>query len=171
MIISHIVAASENNVIGLDGDLPWHIPEDMKFFKDMTLNRCCIMGRKTMEALKKPLPQRLNVVITRQADFKVPGALVVESFEQALQVCEEHLDQYGDEVFVMGGGEIYRSTLNQTDRIYLTRIHQHFEGDTFYPNVPSEQFKEVDRRDRSEPIPFSFLTYERVAGSTSLEPS
>ncbi len=162
MIISHIVAASENNVIGQDGDLPWHIPEDLKFFRDMTRHRCCVMGRKTFEALKTPLPDRLNIIITRQPNYVVPGAIVVASFAEALVVCREHQQKYGEEIFVMGGGEIYLQTLPQTDRIYLTRIHRHYPGETYYPELPAGEFKEVARRDRTEPVPFSFLTYERV---------
>ncbi len=162
MIISHIAACSENRVIGKDNHLPWNIPEDWKFFKDKTTGHVLIMGRKTFESLGKPLPNRLNVVITRDANFKAPGAVVVPNIEAALELAKTKISEYGDEVFIGGGGEIYKQTLAIADRVYLTVIHQKFDGDAFYPELPSGEFEESDRKDRQTPIPFSFLTYDRV---------
>ena len=162
MILSHIVAASENNVIGVDGGLPWDIPEDMKFFRDKTKGHAMIMGRKTFESLPKALPKRLNVVITRQQDYSPEGAVVFSNLNEAIEFCQTKTDEWGEEVFIIGGGEIYRQSLDVVDRIYLTRIHKKIEGDTKYPELPPNRFKEVERVDRNEPVPFSFLTFEKL---------
>ena len=161
-----MVAASQNNVIGLNNDLPWHIPEDLKYFKDMTLNKALIMGRKTFESLGKPLPQRLHVVITRNKDFKINHPLVVTSFsvEEAINHCKQPkiLNQYGNEIFITGGGEIFKQTIHNMNRLYITRIYKDYKGDAFYPEIPKGLFKEIKRTDRSQPVPFSFLVYEHV---------
>ncbi len=167
MIISHIVAAAKNGSIGLKGLLPWDIPEDVKFFKDATKNRTIIMGRKTYESLGHPLPHRLNVVVTRQKDFHAEKALVVRSIAEGIEICKAEInkpggkEKYGDEIFIIGGGEIYKQSVDMVDRIYLTRIHKDFPGDAFYPEVDLKKFKEVDRKERTQPIPFTFLTYEK----------
>ncbi|MCB0356929.1 MAG: dihydrofolate reductase [Bdellovibrionales bacterium] len=163
MKLTHIVAAAENGTIGVDGALPWDIPEDMKFFRDTTKGKALIMGRKTFESVGHPLPQRLNVVVTRQPNYKAEGAVVVTSIEEAIDICKKNLDKYGDEVFIIGGGEIYRQSMNLVDRIYLTRIHKVFSGDAKYPEVDEKLFKLVNKSDRSEPLPFTFLTYERIS--------
>ena len=163
MILSHIVAASENNVIGTKGSLPWYIPEDFKFFKDKTKDHIIIMGRKTFESLpgSRPLPDRLNIVITRNEKYKAEGALVVPTLKDALELAKKHLPQYKDEVYIIGGGEIYEQSLSLVDRIYITRVHKYIEGDTKYPIIDEAQFLQVGRVDRQEPIPFSFLTFKR----------
>ncbi len=161
MILSHIVAASKNGVIGKDNTLPWHIPEDLKFFRDKTKGKALIMGRKTFESVGHPLPHRLNVVVTRQEGYKPEGAHVFKSIKEAIEFCKSQKAQYGEEIFIIGGGEIFRETMNQVDLIYLTRIHKDFPGDITYPEVDKSQFVEVERRDRDEPVPFSFLTYSR----------
>lgn len=163
MRIAHIVAASENNVIGVQNDLPWSLPEDMKFFRDKTKGRALIMGRKTFESVGHPLPHRLNVVVTRQKDYtsSAQNVVVVPDLAAALSHCESVQNKYGDEVFIIGGGEIFKQSLPMVDIIYLTRIHKKFEGDIYYPELPKDQFVEVERRERFEPIPFTFLTYTR----------
>lgn len=161
MTISHIVAAAENDVIGVDGELPWDIPEDMRFFREKTKGKALIMGRKTFESVGHPLPHRLNVVITRQPHYTAEGAVVVPSLEEALKVCHEHRQQYGEEIFIIGGGEIFSQSMNIVDVIYLTRIHKTFKGDSLYPKVDLSAFEEVERRERQEPVPFTFLTYSR----------
>ena len=161
MILSHIVAAAENNVIGTQGELPWDIPEDMKFFRDKTKGKALIMGRKTFESVGHPLPKRLNVVITRQKDYQAEGAIVVSDIASAIEVCKAKMAEYGDEIFIIGGGEIYKQSMDIVDIIYLTRIHKEFEGDAKYPNVDSEHFMEIERRERTEPVPFTFLTYKK----------
>ena len=164
IILSHIVAVSKNNVIGLKGELPWDIPEDLKYFFNKTKEKSLVMGRKTFESLGKALPNRLNIVITRQADFKAKDTVVFSSFEKALNYAkkEDIIQKYGTEIFIGGGGEIYKQTLPLMDRLYITRIHREYEGDAFYPSIPENQFKQTRREDRKEPVPFSFLIYERI---------
>nr|AIA17719.1 Dihydrofolate reductase [uncultured bacterium] len=162
MMISHIAACSQNRVIGKDNHLPWKIPEDWKFFKDKTSGHILIMGRKTFESLGKPLPNRLNVVITRDPTYQAPGAVVLPSVEAALEFAQTKFKDYPDEVFIGGGGEIYKQTLAIADRVYLTVIHKDFDGDAFYPTLPEGEFQEVEKRDRTDPIPFTFFTYDRV---------
>ncbi len=163
MKLAHIVAASENNVIGVHNDLPWSLPEDMKFFREKTKGKALIMGRKTFESVGHPLPNRLNVVVTRQSDYNVDSenVVVVPDLKTGIQFCEKLKHKYGDEIFIIGGGEIFKESLSIVDIVYLTRIHKDFEGDVFYPELPKADFTEVERRERTEPIPFTFHTYMR----------
>jgi dihydrofolate reductase len=163
MILSHIVAAADNDVIGVNNDLPWDIPEDMKFFRDKTKGKAMIMGRKTFESVGHPLPHRLSVIVTRQQDYKVPGpqAVVVPDVKSAIEYCKGQVSRYGEEIFIIGGGEIFKETMDIVDVIYLTRIHKTFDGDIKYPKVDTKKFTLIEQRDRSEPVPFSFLTYSR----------
>ena len=160
-ILSHIVAASANNVIGVDGELPWDIPEDMKFFRTKTSKKIIIMGRKTFESVGHPLPNRLNIVISRQENYKADGADVFTNLTDAIEFAKTKTDEYDSEIFIIGGGEIYKQSLSLIDKVYLTRIHKTIEGDAHYPDTSENEFKVVDKSDRQEPVPFSFLTYER----------
>ena len=164
IILSHISAVSKNNVIGLKGKLPWDIPEDLQYFFKKTKNKVLIMGRKTFESLGQALPHRLNIVLTSRSDWTVKGAVVFSNFEKALEYAKqaEIVEKYGTEIFIGGGGEIYRQTLLLMDRLYITKIYKEYEGDAFYPDVPLDYFKEVRRMDRAEPVPFSFLIYEKI---------
>ncbi len=136
MIISHIAAIAKNKVIGLEGDLPWDIPEDMKYFRDKTSGHIIVMGRKTFESFPKPLKNRLHVVITRQTDYQAPeGVVVFSDISEALEFCEEQTQKWSEEVFIIGGGEIYKQTLDRADLLYLTLIEKEFEGDARYPNL------------------------------------
>lgn len=161
--IAHIVAAAENNVIGNGNDLPWDIPEDMNFFKEKTKGRCLIMGRKTFESVGHPLPNRLNIVVTRQKDYKPPAGNVVvkPNIEEAVAFAKTQTDKYGEEIFIIGGGEIYKQSMDMVDIIYLTRIHEIFDGDAEYPVLDPKTFELIESRDREEPIPFTFQTYIR----------
>lgn len=161
MTLSHIVAAAKNGVIGVNNTLPWDIPEDMQFFRDKTKGRIIIMGRKTFESVGHPLPKRLSIVITRQPGYKHEGVVVVPTLQAAIEHAKTQTDKYGDEVFIIGGGEIFKDSMNIVDKIYLTRIHKDFPGDIVYPEVPTAQFNLVEQKDRTEPVPFSFLTYLR----------
>ncbi|MGE4133125.1 MAG: dihydrofolate reductase [Bdellovibrionales bacterium] len=163
MILSHIVAASENNVIGTNNTLPWNIPEDMKFFREKTKGKALIMGRKTFESVGHPLPNRLNVVVTRQKDFKVdaPNVVIKPDLASAIEHCRGLTSKYGEEIFIIGGGEIFKESLQMVDVIYLTRIHQEFAGDILYPEIPKKEFEVVERRERNDPVPFTFMTYMR----------
>lgn len=156
MRLVHIVAASENDVIGTNNQLPWDIPEDMAFFKEKTKGRAIIMGRKTYDSMGRALPGRLNVVITRQKDWQAKDAVVVGTLEEAIDYCKTKTGQYGEEVYIIGGGEIYRQSLNKVDLVYLTRIHRVVDGDAKYPKLDPTLFAEIERRERPG---FTFLTY------------
>jgi dihydrofolate reductase len=165
MILSAIAAMAANRVIGKNGDLPWDLPEDMKFFRNTTKGHVMIMGRKTFESFGKPLPGRLHVVISRQQDYRPEGAHVFHTQEEAVEFCKEvttrERAKWGDEVFIVGGGEIYKAMLPVTDRIYLTEIHESFDGDAKFPEFSKSEFKEVARRPGSGPVAYEFVTYER----------
>ena len=155
-----IAAAGENNGIGKDNDLIWHLSDDLKRFKQLTNGHHIIMGRKTFESFEKPLPNRTHVVITRQQDYKVPdGVIVVHNMEDALDVARRDTQP-----FIIGGGEIYKQALPLADKIELTRVHHTFESaDTFFPEVDSYLWKETLRRehpkDDKHEYAFSFITY------------
>lgn len=162
MILSHITAMSRNRVIGKDGKLPWHIPEDLKFFKKMTQGKVMIMGRKTFESLPGQLPNRHHIVVSRNTFVSDESDVdFVHSIEEALEKATRLSRKYGDEVFIVGGGEIYKQTMGLVSKIYLTVIDQDFEGDATYPEISEKDFLLVDRNDRPGPPPYSFLTYVR----------
>ena len=156
--ISVIVAAADNNVIGKDNKMPWHIPEDFKHFKSITMGKPCIMGRKTYESilnqLGKPLPGRTSIVISRSG-YDHDGATVVESLDAAMETAKAETD---DEVMVIGGAQIYELLLPKADRVYLTRVHQSPEGDAFFPEL-DETWQQVEGEDHDG---FSFLKFERA---------
>jgi len=160
MIVSAIVAIGENNAIGKSNQLLWHMPNDLKHFKDITSGRTIIMGRKTFDSVGKPLPKRRNIVVTQQ-DITIPGCEVVKSIEDALELCEGE-----DEVFIGGGAQIYRLAMPLTDRIYLTVIHKVFDADTFFPSIDKDEWKETKREDfdadEKNPYTYSFITLERA---------
>ncbi len=162
MNISMIAAMANNRVIGLNGDMPWHLPDDLKFFKAKTIGKPVIMGRKTFESMgARPLPERSNIVISRNTNLTFPGVEVFSSIEQAL-------DQYKHvpEVIIMGGGELYRHLLPRADCLYLTLIDANLQGDTFFPEWQSEHWQEVERVhhpvDERHAYPFDFVTLKRV---------
>ncbi len=162
MIVSIIVAVAQNDVIGKENQLPWHLPADMKYFRKTTSGHCIIMGRKTFEALGKPLPNRTNIIITRQEDFAVDGCIVVNQLQHAIDYARDNGES---ECFIIGGGDIFIQALIWTDRIYLTRIHQSFEGDTFFQSLVSTDWKEISSHkhapDEKNKYPYTFLVYER----------
>ena len=167
MNVSLIVAVSENGVIGKDNDLIWNLPKDMKFFKDTTMGYHVIMGRKNFESIPhkfRPLPNRTNIIITRQSDYKAEGSIVVNSVEEALKVAKSNEE---NEAFIIGGGQIYKLALeaNLIDKIYLTKVHHSFDGDTFFPELGNE-WKEVERidckSDEKHAHDYSFLTFEKI---------
>ena len=132
VVLSLLVAADEGNVIGKDNQLPWHLPNDLKYFKNLTWGLPIVMGRKTYESIGKPLPGRTNIVITRNKDYSAAGIEVVHTIDEALQVAQQ---KGAKEIFVIGGAEIFNSLFQNADRIYLTRIHHRFEGDVFFPQL------------------------------------
>ena len=161
MSISIIAAMGTNRVIGRGNGLPWNLPADTRFFKETTRGHPVIMGRKTFDTMGKPLPGRRNIVITRRPHLEIPGAEVVSSLEAALSL----VNVQEEEVFIIGGSEIYEMALAIADRMYLTLIHESFEGDTFFPEFDESDWVVVSRRDHEadecNPHAFSFLTYER----------
>ena len=144
MILSLLVAADEGNVIGKDNRLPWHLPNDLKYFKNQTWGLPILMGRKTFESIGKALPGRRNVVLTRNADWSHEGVTVVHSLDEAFM---EIAPLQVEEVFVIGGAELFKATLPRAYRIYLTRIHHRFEGDTWFPELPAAEWTRVKSRD------------------------
>ncbi|TNJ42537.1 dihydrofolate reductase [Tamlana fucoidanivorans] len=156
-----IVAAAENNAIGKGNQLIWHLSDDLKRFKALTNAHHIIMGRKTFESFPKPLPNRTHVVITRQADYKVPdGVIVVNNLEDAIDASRNDVQP-----FIIGGGQIYEQALNLADKIELTRVHHDFEADTFFPEIDHSIWKETQntfhQKDDNHDFEFSFITYER----------
>lgn len=166
MNISIIVATSENNVIGKDNKLIWHLPADMKFFKEKTTGHCVITGRKNYESIPekfRPLPNRTNIIITRQKDYSAPGAIVVNSINEAL----DHARSLNDsEIFIIGGAEIFRQSLDIVDKIYLTKIYHLFEGDVYFPELKADQWKETARIkgvvDEKNKYEHDFITLEKI---------
>lgn len=160
MLISAIFAMSENRIIGKNNQLPWHLPADLKHFKKVTFGKPILMGRKTYESIGKPLPGRCNVVITKESNYQAPGCVVVNSIEQALTATKESA-----EIFVMGGALLYHAMLPLVQRLYMTIIHQSFEGDTFFPAFNQDDWKEIERidnaKDSENPYSYSFFILDR----------
>ena len=160
-MISLIAALAQNRAIGKDGQLLWHLPEDMRHFRETTRGKPVIMGRKTWESLPdsfRPLPGRNNIVVSRNRAYQAPGATLVGSLEEAIRATGE-----AAEVFVIGGAELYRQALPVAGRLYLTEIAQDFEGDAFFPEVLPAEWEEISRKNQkgtSGPV-FSFVVYRR----------
>ncbi len=165
MRVALIVAAAANNVIGRDNQLPWHLPQDLKYFKAITLGKPIIMGRKTYESIGRPLPGRTNIVITRNPQWRAAdGVLVVSSLEQALTQAEL-LVAADDEVMIIGGAALYRAALSQVERIYLTRIGVEVEGDAWFPELDATEWQLVSVQDgeADAALLHQFLVYQRSA--------
>ena len=158
MLISLIVAMASNRVIGDKGEIPWKIPGEQKMFKEITMGHTMIMGRKTYEAIGGALPGRTNIVVTRQPGYQAPDCIVVHDLNQALDSCSP--DE--TEAFIIGGGQIYKETIADADRIYLTVLTREVAGDTYFPEFAESDFK-VIRSDFIDAFePYHFYTYERV---------
>ncbi len=159
MIITIVVAIAQNHAIGKDNKLLWHLPNDLKHFKTITTGGTVIMGRKTYDSVGKPLPNRRNIIITRQ-NIAIEGCEVVNSLDEALALCKTE-----QEVFIVGGAEIYKMAMQVTNRIYLTIVHHDFEGDTYFPEIEENKWKEVEREehqpDEKHKYAYSFVTLER----------
>lgn len=160
-MISIIVAVAHGGVIGGGGDLLWHISEDLRRFKQITSEHTVIMGRKTYDSIGRPLPRRRNIVITRSEEWSAEGCERASSLEQAIVMCEGE-----QEVFVIGGGEIYRQAMPLADRLYLTRVEKEYSGDTYFPEIRADEWRVVasERHERGEKFeyPFEFIDLERV---------
>ncbi len=157
--LTFVVAMAENRVIGKDGDLPWRLPADLAHFKRLTVGKPVVMGRKVYDSIGRALPDRQNIVLTRNPEFQAPGCVVAHSPEEALKAAD------GPEIMVIGGEEIYRLYLPQVERVELTLVHAKIGGDTFFPELPG-QWMETARRERAaderNPYALSFLTLERT---------
>lgn len=167
MKISIIVAKAENDVIGKDNTLIWHLPADMKHFRSKTSGHCVITGRKNYESIPekfRPLPNRTNIVITRQVDYSAPGAIVVDSIEKALKKAKELADS---ETFIIGGAEIYKQSMNLVDKLYITEIRHSFDGDVSFPSINSGVWKKTKeenfKKDDTNKYDYSFVEYEKSA--------
>lgn len=158
-MLTLIAAASENNALGKDNDLVWHLPDDFKRFKAITSGHYIIMGRKTFESFPKPLANRTHIIITRQNDYKVPdGCIVVNSLKQAIEVCPKN-----KEIFIIGGGQIYKQSIAIADKIELTRVHTTVEADAFFPEIDETIWEviqsEYHPKDEKHEYDFTYLTF------------
>jgi dihydrofolate reductase len=153
MIISSIAAIAENNAIGKNNQLLWRLPADLKHFKEITTGHTVIMGRKTFESVGKPLPNRRNIVITRSNALDIENVEVVNSIEQAISLCDQD-----EEVFIVGGAEIYKATMDITNQIYLTVVHANFDADTFFPEIDPMIWQQtaVEKHEADEKNPFAY---------------
>lgn len=160
MEIAHVVAMAENRVIGKNGRMPWHIPGEQKIFRNLTVGKALILGRKTHESIGRVLPDRTTIIVTRQPDYHVDGAYVVHSVQEGLDLA----GRLGfDQVVIGGGGELFAQTLQATDRIYLSVVHAAFEGETYYPELPDNMFAEISRKEIDASIPYAFVELENVS--------
>ncbi len=158
MIIT-IAAVAQNNALGKDNDLLWHLPDDFKRFKTLTSGHNIIMGRKTFESFPKPLPNRTHIIITRQEKYTVPdNCFVAKNLTQAIEICPKNED-----IYIIGGGEIYAQSMDIADKLEITKVHQSFEADTFFPEIDNTKWKLVEEvfhpEDEKHKFSFSFLTY------------
>jgi dihydrofolate reductase len=157
-MITLIAAVAENNALGKDNQLLWHLPDDFKRFKNITSGHHIIMGRKTFESFPKPLPNRIHVIITRQKDYQPEGCLIVDSLAKAIVVCPKD-----EELFIIGGGEIYNQSIEMADKLDITRVHHTFDADTFFPEIDLTKWKltsvEYHPKDEKHRFDFAFETY------------
>jgi dihydrofolate reductase len=159
-MITIIAAIAENNALGKDNQLIWHLPADLKRFKQVTLNHHIIMGRKTFESLGKPLPNRTSIIITRNKSYTAEGCIVVNSLDEALKAAESDINPY-----ILGGAEIYKQAIKIADKLDLTFIHHTFEADAFFPKIDTTIWKETSRQyfkaDEKNKYDYSFVTFSR----------
>jgi dihydrofolate reductase len=162
-LISLIVAMAKNRVIGADGRIPWHLPNELRLFKSLTMGHHIVMGRKTYESIDRLLPGRTTVIVTHQRDYTVPGAIVAHSIDEALAACA------GDEeIFVIGGADLFRETLPRADRLYLTIVDAEPEGDTFMPEIDMSAWRETSSQslapDEKHAHAYRLAVYDRAPG-------
>ncbi len=167
MKLALIVAKSQNNVIGINNNLPWHLSEDLKYFKRVTMGKPIIMGRKTFESIGRPLPGRTNIVVTHNESYQAEGIKIVHSLKAALELCDAiTLIDGSDEAMVIGGAELYKQALPLADYLYLTEVHAEVKGDAFFPEFNRDEWQEIGRENFTaiEPNPYnySFLVLEKM---------
>jgi dihydrofolate reductase len=160
-MVSIIVAMADNRAIGKDNELLWHLPDDFKHFKAITMAKPILMGRKTYQSIGRPLPGRKNIVVTRDAAFTADGVLVVNSIDAALDAAKEDA-----EVMVIGGASFYQQMLPLADRLYVTHVHHRFDADTFFPEIDADQWRLVEQTehaaDERHAFSFSFIEYQKI---------
>lgn len=160
MKISIIVAMDNNRVIGINNTLPWRLPADLKNVKKITMGHSIVMGRKNYESIGRPLPGRRNIILTRNNNYSVAGCEIVHSIEEVINLCEGE-----EEIFIFGGEQIYNLFLPLTDKIYLTKINNEFDGDTFFPEINFNEWKEVSfengEKDEKNPYHYTFHVFEK----------
>ena len=164
--VTLIAAMADNRVIGRDNQLPWHLPEDLKYFKKVTLGKPIVMGRKTYQSIGRPLPGRANIVLTRDTSFSAEGVSVYNTIDKALEAATAIATADGvDEVMVIGGAELYQSLLSRADRLYLTRVHASVEGDAYFPELDwsewQQTFNEQHTSTSEHILAYSFSRYQR----------
>ena len=161
-MITVMAAIADNNALGKDNQLIWYLPGDLKRFKRMTLNHAVIMGRKTFESLGKPLPNRINIIITRDKNYKAEGCVIVNSLKEALKAAKEE----DENPFILGGAEIYKQAMPFADKLDLTFVHHKFDADVFFPEIDKTIWKETSREDfksdEKNKYDYSFVTFERL---------
>lgn len=166
MRVSVIVAASANNVIGINGKLPWRLPEDLRRFKELTMGKPMLMGRLTYDSIGKALPGRRSIILTRQADFQAEGCEVVATADAAIAAAGDV-----EELMIIGGGKLYEQILPKSDRIYLTRVHTHIDGDTFFPEINPAEWRSINAENfpvtANRQYGFTFETLQRSCRSPS----
>lgn len=159
-MIIMIAAVAENNALGKDNELVWHLPNDFKRFKTLTSGHHIIMGRKTFESFPKPLPNRTHIIITRQKNYQAEGCIIVDSIEKALTICPKDEDS-----FIIGGGEIYTLGLAYTDKIEITRVHSSFEADVYFPEINKKDWKleknAFNKKDEKHKYDYTYETFIR----------
>ncbi len=164
MKLALIAAVAKNNVIGINNKMPWHLPDDLRYFKAVTMGKAIIMGRKTFDSLGRALPGRVNIVLTHNKHWHPEGVRVAHTLDDALALAKA-LD-VGDEVMVIGGEQIYRQAIDRADRLYLTQVDQSFDGDAFFPDITAQQWQETSRQDfeanDDQPSGYSFLVLDRL---------
>ncbi len=165
--ISIIVAHASNHVIGKDGKLPWHIPADLKYFKELTYGNPIIMGRKTFESIGRPLPGRHNIIITRNSEYYMDDCAVVCDFQAALKEAGDFAEQNGkSDIFIIGGAEVYRQAIDFADKAYITEVHADFDGDAVFDMLDLSNWKEISRdyhSNETSDLPYSFVVLTRIS--------
>lgn len=161
-MINIVVAKASNNVIGAKNDLIWHLPNDLKHFKSLTSGHPIIMGRKTFESLGRPLPNRTNIVVTRDQNWNAEDIEIASSLQKAIEAAKK----IDDDIYIIGGGNIYKQAIEFTDVLYITEVHHEFDGDTYFPEIDSDEWEEVERedfkKDEKHLYAYSFVTYKKI---------
>ena len=166
MKLALVVAQSENRVIGRNNNLPWHLPEDLKYFKSVTMGKAIIMGRKTFESIGRPLPGRTNIVVTRNQEYRFKGVDIVHDLQEAIdKVKSLSLINGWDEAMIIGGSQLYEQALPLADRLYLTQVHHQVDGDAYFPAINEQDWEKVDSKsfesDDANPYNYSFIVLNR----------